>query len=69
MGRKLRYRYEQPRPVHPTERWYTCRRKRTYPDEATAADAVTVAEWDGLRLRAYHCPHCGGWHLARRQSP
>lgn len=33
-------------------------RKQWYPDEKTAKSFAVRGE-----SRAYHCPHCDGWHL------
>lgn len=40
---------------------YRCR------DEAEAAIA-SCAEHGVRGLRAYRCPHCGGWHLTSKQA-
>lgn len=41
------------------------RRKVRYPT-AEAARAAAIPE--GLDLKVYHCPHCDGWHRAKRGS-
>lgn len=51
-----------------------CERKKRYPDaNAAQRAAYGVARWNSQRMmfasaadmnmHAYHCPHCGGWHI------
>lgn len=56
--------------------WGSCGRKVRYPDEHSARKQAGKAydrdQRGAERLRAYECPHCGGWHLtshARRKRP
>ena len=42
-----------------------CRRKRAYPDEATAAEAAAAA---ALPLRPYRCDRCRRIHLTSRRK-
>lgn len=54
-----------PLPGTPAHRRRTCFGKRRYPDQVSAfAFAVHEMEANqGLKLDAYRCRYCGGWHL------
>lgn len=46
-----------------------CSRKARYETKAEADSAIAEAErnsYDGVRLRAYKCRVCSGWHRASR---
>ncbi|GEM_PF-7047831 len=46
-----------------------CRRKVRYATEREADDAAYRRRMEeGIRLAAYQCPWCGGWHLTRGGS-
>jgi hypothetical protein len=43
-----------------------CQRKVRYATQPRAAEALAVLERRGghkVRMRAYHCDACGGWHI------
>lgn len=44
----------------------SCTRKLRYEQEIAALlRAADIWKNGGPHMRAYGCPHCGGWHLAR----
>lgn len=52
------------RPTHAAPK-EDCLRKRRYPSKRSA-------KWAARHIpgptNVYQCPHCGGWHLARRRA-
>lgn len=46
-----------------------CGRKRRYKNRTDAENMARLRMRNGAPpLRAYHCPHCDGWHLTKRES-
>jgi hypothetical protein len=45
----------------------SCEGKVRHPDEASAKEAAVIRSNRKLRLEAYECPFCGGWHIGRKQ--
>lgn len=43
-----------------------CQGKHRFNSEHDAGKRAKVIEGTGTRMRAYLCPHCGGWHLTSR---
>lgn len=42
-----------------------CSEKMTFDSKEEAENTALAADWQhGTKLRAYHCRHCGLWHLA-----
>ncbi len=48
----------------------TCKRKGRYTTENEASKAARRMEMRfGLKMRAYYCKFCEGWHLTKKQLP
>lgn len=46
-----------------------CLRKRPFATRRAAhLEAARIRRKNGSRLGAYHCPHCGKWHLTSDRS-
>lgn len=45
-----------------------CGSKNVY--DKRGAETVRNQRWqdDHVRLRIYHCPKCGGWHVTRKNA-
>jgi hypothetical protein len=49
--------------------YMACGRKVRYRNKATAMRVAKKRIADGVPyLRVYYCPHCGGWHLTKKES-
>lgn len=48
-----------------------CRGKVAFPsrDKAVGRASALVRKGRAEHATAYHCPHCGHWHLSLRQRP
>jgi uncharacterized Zn finger protein (UPF0148 family) len=42
----------------------SCESKVRFSDEEAAKRKVELLEKGGIHMRTYHCPRCGGVHLA-----
>lgn len=46
-----------------------CSRKMRYDrDQAAAMAAKAYHRTGGEKIRAYHCGHCGQWHIGHRRA-
>ena len=49
-------------------KFYMCERKRPFLSEDEALRrAQQIAAKGGPPMKAYQCPHCNAWHLARKK--
>lgn len=47
--------------------YFSCEKKARYKSEGEAHKAANFAySRRGVRLRAYYCNNCGGWHLTKQ---
>lgn len=46
--------------------FFQCGRKVQFISKQDAESRVrAILRRDGVKMKAYNCPHCNGWHLAK----